>query len=336
MAVTIREVSERCGLSVSLVSKALNNYPDVREETRQRVLEAAHALGYIPNSLARGLKTNRTYNVGVILDDELHDNLLHTYFSILLNGFKREAEQHEYDVTLIGNRAVSYVAHCRHRNLDGVCLMCVDFYNPGIVELVRSEISTVTIDHLFTGKDCVMSDNRSGIRALLQYAYDRGHRRIAYIHGTSASVTDVRLAAYYDFMHEHGIEPPPDSVIPSHYHSTRHAYESMKRLLSLSDRPTCVLMTDDYSALGGIEAVHDAGFRVPEDISIVGYDGIALIQKIRPRLTTLYQNGEIVGRQAAVRLIHRIEHPESPVERPDVIAGSLLEGETVLDLRRND
>lgn len=333
MAVTIRDVSRHCGLSISAVSKALNNYPDVSEETRKRVLKAAQEIGYFPNALARGLKTNRTYNLGVILDDEMHDNLLHTYFITILNSFKREAERQGYDITLInhniGGQPLSYLDHCRYRNVDGVCLLCVDFYDMEVQHLIQSDLPLITIDHLFSGKDCILSDNKSGMRDILTYVIEMGHRRIAFIHGTNSSVTDARLAAFYEVVHQYDLEIPESYIVPSHYHSTRHAREDTERLLALPEPPTCVLMVDDYSALSGMDVIRERGLRIPEDISVIGYDGTALIQKIHPRLTTIRQNGEEIGRQAAARLLTRVENPQTPVLRPIVVPGELLHGETV-------
>lgn len=339
MAVTIRELSKKCGISISAVSKALNGYPDVSEETRQKVLKAAAEIGYHPNALARGLKTNRTYNLGVILVDEMRDSLLHTFFVVILNGFRREAERLGYDITLInhnlGTREESYLNHCRYRNVDGICLMCVEFHDREIMELVNSEIPLVAIDHFYSNRDCVLSDNREGMRKLMDHVHGRGHRQIAYIYGTPSIVTDARLSAYYEKMREFGLTPKPHHVVKTHYHSTSHTHDTVAEMLKKPDRPTCILMTDDYSALGGITAINEAGLRVPEDISIAGYDGTALIQKIRPKLTTYRQDGEGIGKQAAIRLIQRIENPSAPFAPPDVVEGKLLTGETVINILPN-
>ncbi len=336
MAVTIRDLSKKCGISVSAVSKALNGYPDVSEETRERVLKAAAEIGYRPNALARALKTNKTYNLGVILVDELHNSLLHTFFGVLLGGFRREAESRGYDITLInhniGNREESYLNHCRYRNVDGICLMCVEFQMMEIQELVSSEIPSVAIDHFFSNKDCVLSDNREGVRALMDYVYSMGHRDIAFMYGTPSNVTDARLSAYYEKMREFKLPVNPEHVVQSHYHSTSHAQQDVQALLNTTPRPTCILMTDDYSALGGITAINQAGLRIPEDISVVGYDGTSLIQKIHPRLTTYRQDGDEIGRQAAIRLINRIENPDAPILPPAVVEGRMLIGETVKNL----
>lgn len=337
MAVTIFDVSRRCGLSVSSVSKALNGYPDVSENTRLRVQKAAQEIGYRPSAIARALKTNRTYNLGVILDDEMHDSLLHSYFITILNGFKQEAERQGYDITLInhniGGQRLSYLDHCRNRNVDGVCLLCVDFYDTEIQQLAQSDMALVTVDHLFSGKDCILSDNKAGMRDILNYALEMGHCRIAFLHGTNSGVTDARLSAFYEFIHQHGLDIPPEYVVPSHYHSTGHAFEDTKKLLSCRELPSCILMADDYCALGGMEAIQQAGCRIPEDISVIGYDGIALIQKIRPRLTTLRQDGQEIGRMAAIRLLNRIENPDTPAQPPCIVPGELLQGETVKRIR---
>ena len=336
MAVTIRDVSKHCGLSISAVSKALNNYPDISDETRQRVVECARQIGYQPNALARALKTNRTYSIGVILDDEMRDDLLHTHFITILNGFKREVERQGYDITLInhniGDRKLTYLDYCRYRNVDGVCLMCVDFFDMEILRLVQSGLPVVTIDHFFSGKECVLSDNKSGIHDILTYIIQMGHRRIAFIHGTNSSVTDARLAAFYEIVHHYGLAIPESYVVSSHYHSTRHAGEDTRRLLSLPVPPTCIVMVDDYSALGGIDTIRQMGLKVPEDVSVAGYDGITMIQKIHPHLTTIQQDGKEIGRRAAIRLLTRIENPREPVQRPDIVPCTLLRGETVLKI----
>ena len=333
MAVTIRDVSKYCNLSVSTVSKALNHYPDISEKTRKRILECAREIGYYPNAIARALKTNRTYNIGVILDDEMHDSLMHTYFISILNGFRSEAEKYGYDITLINHhiaeQKMTYLDHCHYRNVDGICLVCVDFHSPEILELVQSDLPLVSIDHHFPGKECIMSDNKMGVTDLVDYIVDMGHRRIAYIYGTPSAVTDIKKAAFFEAIRQRGVDIPAEYILSSHYHSPYHASEDTKRLLSLETPPTVIMMVDDYSALGGIDTIGQLGLKIPDDISITGYDGISMIQKIRPRLTTMKQDGNEIGRQAASRLVSRILSPLSAAKSPGVVPSQLIEGETV-------
>lgn len=123
MAVTIKELSARCGLSVSTVSKALNDYPDVSEETRKQVRAVADEMGYRANAIARSLKIGRTFNLGVLYSDDTESGFTHSYFSPVLQSFKQEAERRGYDITFIthnmGHSKMTYLEHCRYRNVDG-------------------------------------------------------------------------------------------------------------------------------------------------------------------------------------------------------------------------
>lgn len=184
---SLKDLAKECGVSVATVSKALNDQPDISPATRERIRAAAHRMGYLPNAAARSLKTNRTYNLGVLFVDERQSGLTHEYFSAVLDSFKVEAEKHGYDITFINHnisgKSMSYLEHCRYRNVDGVVIACVNFYEPQVVELVNSEVPVVTIDHVFNNRMAILSDNVFGLKALVRQAWACGHRRIAFIHG---------------------------------------------------------------------------------------------------------------------------------------------------------
>ena len=211
MAVTIKDVARSCGLSISTVSKVFNGYPDISEATRRQVTEAAREIGYKPNALARALKTNRSYNLGVLFVDDNISGLTHPFFAAVLNAFKVEAERQGYDITFInhniGTMEMTYLEHCRYRNVDGVCLACVNFYSKEVAELAASDLPCVTIDHAYEGHPCVVSDNLCGIGMLVDRAVALGHRRIAYIHGQRNSlVTENRIEGFRRAMARHGLE----------------------------------------------------------------------------------------------------------------------------------
>ncbi len=336
MAATIKELSQYCGLSISTVSKALNGYADISEKTRAAVLRAAEEIGYHPSAIARALKTNRTYNIGVLFVDENESGLTHHYFSAVLDSFKREAERRGYDITFInhniGRTQMTYLEHSRYRNVDGLCLACVDFYSPEVVELSRSDLPLVTIDHPFMGHTCVQSQNEAGMRELVRYVYGKGHRRIAFVHGGRSTVTDLRISGFYTSMGELGLEVFAPYIAGCSYCNPSSAYVEVKRLLRLSTPPTCILMSDDYAALGALQAAEETGLRVPEDLSVAGYDGIQLTQLLRPRLTTLRQDTERIGCEAAARLVDRIEQPEAFCPPFVFVPGELIEGQTVADI----
>ncbi len=331
--VTIKEVSARCGLSVSTVSKALNNYSDVSEATRKLVIQTAQEVGYYPNSLARALKTNRTYNLGVLFVDDTQSGLTHNYFAAVLDSFKSEAENKGYDITFInhniGRTKMTYLEHCRYRNVDGVCLACVDFFAPEVIELIASDLPIVTIDHVFNNRTCILSDNVSGMRDLVHYVYEQGHRRIAFVHGMRSAVTESRVTGFFRTMRELNLPTPPEYIVECAYHNPPSANRAVAKILQLPNRPTCILMSDDYAALGGIEAIRSAGLSIPGDISIAGYDGIELMQLTQPKLATIAQNTGRIGAQAAACLIERIENPQTAGSDIMVVEGKLLPGETV-------
>lgn len=335
--VSMKDISIACGVSVATVSKALNDHKDIGTETKKHIRQVAKEMGYFPNSAAKALKTNHTYNIGVLFTDEDHSGLTHDYFTLVLDSLKRTVEKEGYDITFINdcaNRAgrMSYLEHCRYRGFDGVAIVCTDFYKPEVLELVRGDIPTVTIDHLFNNVCAIMSDNVKGMQELLTYVYQKGHRKIAYIHGADSAVTQSRLSSFYRTAAQLDLEIPDEYISVAAYRDTKKAYEETVRLLNMKDRPTCILYPDDFAAFGGINAIRERGLRIPEDISVVGYDGIRITRHIEPTLTTLKQNTEELGEKAGEKLINLIEHPKTTLIEQIIVGGCVYEGNSVADI----
>ena len=332
--VSMKDIAQRCGVSVATVSKALNGQPDIGEETRQRITAVAAELGYTTNSAARALKTNRTYNLGVLFVDERRSGLAHEYFSSLLESFKVEAERHGYDITFInhnvGGKPTSYLQHCLYRGVDGVVIACIDFNDPIVRELAESNLPLVTIDHVFENRLAIMSDNVNGVEALVHYVYKKGHRKIAFLHGENTTVTRNRLVGFYRACEELGIDVPEGFVRPCIYHDPDKCAEQTRELMALPEKPTCIIFPDDFSFMGGKNALTELGLRIPEDISAVGYDGITLAKFMH--LTTYSQNTQDLGRVAAEKLIGLIEHPKTTLIDRIMVPGGLLEGKSVKEI----
>lgn len=332
--VSLKDISVACGVSVATVSKALNNHHDIGEETKERIKRTAKEMGYFPNSAAKMLKTNRSNNIGVLFVDDDKSGLTHDYFAYVLDSFKRKAEERGFDITFINcnktrvNR-MSYVEHAKYRGFDGVVIACIDFLDPEVIELVNSNIPVVTIDHLFNNRIAVVSDNITGMRELVTYVYEKGHRNIAYIHGTDSAVTQARVSSFYKTTKELGIEVPDTYIKEAGYRNTKATYQATCELLDLEEPPTCIFYPDDFAGFGGINAIHERGLKIPEDISIVGYDGIKIGRHIEPKLTTLKQDTETIGIKAAEALIDLIEQPKTTLIEQIVVAGELYEGQTV-------
>lgn len=331
---SMKDISNVCGVSVATVSKALNDHKDISEETKERIRQTAKEMGYFPNSSAKALRTNRTYNIGVLFADEAQSGLTHDFFANVLDSFKRTVEERGYDITFInagkkGRQQMSYMEHCRYRGFDGVVIACVDFYDPEVEELVRSDIPVVTIDHLFHNRSAIVSDNVGGMRDLLTYVFNQGHRRIAYIHGADSSVTESRLSSFYKTAAELGLEIPDGYIRESAYRDTQGAGKRTEELLALPKPPTCILYPDDFSCFGGINVIKERGLRIPEDISVAGYDGIRIGRHIEPQLTTLRQDTRQIGAKAGQKLIDLIENPRTTLPEQIIIGGGVHTGKTV-------
>jgi len=333
--VSLKDVAMACGVSVATVSKALNGHSDVGAATTKRIREKAREMGYSPNTAARALKTHKTYNIGVLFADGAQSGLTHDYFSSVLEGVRVASERHGYDITFINNKPsdhFSYYDRCMSRGVDGVIAACVNFESPYIKELLAGVIPVITIDHVFNQCSAVVSDNVTGMRELTEYIVANGHRRIAFIHGEPSSVTQDRVTSFYRTLYEHDIKVPDEYVLEGRYRDTAMASECTKQLMNLRLRPTCIIYPDDFSCIGGINAITKMGLSIPDDVSIAGYDGQNISEVLRPALTTVRQDTRRIGGFAAERLIQQIEHPKTTLVEHALIEGHLVNGASVRKL----
>lgn len=333
---TIKELSLKCGVSVSTVSKALNGYHDISETTRELVIKTANEMGYFPDANARALKLKKTYNLGVLYEDASSQGLRNEFFAHILAAFKEVASKEGYDITFIehefGKRKMSYLEHCRNRNFDGICIACADYEDAEVKELVNSSFPVVTIDRSFAKTVAVFSDNLGGMKDLVQYAIDQGHRRIAYISGSEAVVTDLRRKAFMETMSENGIPVRSEYSVSGVYRNPKESEMITYRLLELPEPPTCILASDDYSAFGIMNAVIRKGLKVPDDVSVAGFDGITVAQSLEPCLTTVRQDADQIGAEAAKQLINLIENPKNHQSEDICLRAQLVKGGTVRKL----
>lgn len=333
---SIKDIAKICGVSVATVSKALNDKADIGGETKKRIKEVAKQMGYFPQYYARAIRMNKSFNIGVLFMDEAMSGLTHDYFANILNSFKVTAESKGYDITFINSsknykKRKTYLEHCRYRGLDGVVIACIRFDNPEVIELMESDIPVVTIDHKFNGCISVLSNNFVGMRELVEYVISMGHEKIAYISGDVSSVTIQRLESFKKTMSTHGLAVPDEYQISSAYRNLEKAAKYTKQLLELPEPPTCILYSDDYSAVGGIGQIRAMGLRIPEDISVAGYDDIFIASQLRPRLTTVAQDTEKIGKKAAEKLIALIEKKNVSL-KPFIVNTELQQGESIRKL----
>jgi len=335
--ISMKDIARVSGVSVATVSKALSGQSDISVETRDKIRKIADDMGYMTNSAARALKTNRTYNIGVLFVDERNSGLTHEFFSSVLESIKAEAEKSGYDITFISRSVkenTSYLQHCLYRGVDGVIIANVDFDDPMVSELVCSELPVVTIDHVFNNCLSVVSDNANGAYELVKHIYSKGHKSIAFLHGELTTVTKSRLVGFYRACEEFGIKTDDRFVFECNYHDPESCAEATRKVMSYEDHPTCIMFSDDFSYIGAQGVFEEMGLTVGEDISAVGYDGIDLAMWFKPTLTTYKQDVKELGRIAAKGVIDLIERPKTTLKDRIVVEGKLREGNSVKDVSK--
>ena len=313
--VTIYDIAEKSGFAAGTVSKAMNNYAGVNEETRRKIQQVAREMGYTPNANARSLKAKHSYNIGILF--YIRDSLdLSQYFFIkVLNSFKREVGLVGYDITLLAKGAdqdaEAFVRHCRIRQLDGV-LIFGDYSSDPVRELMMSDIPCVGFDYigdLITG---VSSDNYEKTKELVSRLLEMGHERILFLTGEDNYVTRDRVRGYavaYREMNKNRL-----SCVRVSYSNPRQSYDTTLRLVP-ELKPTAILYPDDFSATGGLNAIHEMGLSVPKDISVASFDGSVFSEITSPRLSGVRQDAEELGRVMAEKLVRLIENSGEAAEQ---------------------
>jgi len=330
---TLKEIAARCGCSVATVSKALNGMPDIGAETAQKIRDIANEMGYVPNAAARTLKTSRSHTIGIMLFLHGENVWLHDHFARVAAGIHEELEAAGYDATPVTctdeHLTGHYLEYCRHRGYDGVVVMSGTFQEDGMQELIDSSIPLVTIDYAFAQHSAIFMDHAQGMVDLVKHVHAKGHRRIAYVYGEEGAVAHVRLNGFLDACRQLHVDVPPEYIKAAHYRDLESAARATHELMALPEPPTCILYPDDYACVGGMNALMDMGLRIPEDISVAGYDGIPLSHLLRPKLTTVLQDGREQGRTAGRELLRALRSPKGFQPQHIVLPCSLVPGESV-------
>lgn len=339
--VSLKEIAKRAGVSVSTVSRTLNNYDDVSPETRERILRIARELNYFPNAVARSLVKKKTYTIGVFFGNKMNSGFDHPFFLDVISAIREVIGNAGYDLLIFTNKKkerATYATLCRERSVDGVVLLLTGEgkkKTEPLVELQNSRIPCIAIDIPLLGEKCtyVESDNYGGAREAMRHLIGLGHRRIAFIGGDEISKTSYdRLRGYQDMLMENGIGVDPSLIQLGHF-SREKAREAARRLMSERPDITAFFAVSDVMAMGVIDGLEQLGHRVPRDVSVVGFDDIREAVYARPPLTTVRQDKIGLGSQAARTLLQIIEHPEEPIA-PVTLPCRLIVRESTSEPRR--
>ncbi|ULO07192.1 LacI family DNA-binding transcriptional regulator [Paenibacillus sp. 19GGS1-52] len=316
---TIYDIAKRTGYSPTTVSKAFNNYSDVREKTRQDIIRTAQEMGYVPNSHARTLTTKKSWTIGVLFIESTGVGIRHPFFSSVIESFKQVAVSKGYALMFIskdvGGKQSGYLENCRIRGVDGVVVFLSDYEDPYFQELLDSAIPTVILDFETPKSHTVCSNNMAGAVLAVDHLASLGHRKIAHISGgVNTFPGSERERGYKAAMKQLGLEVSDSYIVAGPYYSLENGYSAMKELLQLPDRPTAVFASGDLLALGAVMAAKDSGLSVPTDISVIGYDDIDLARHVTPALTTIRQDTVLLGSQAADLLFSTIDKVQEGME----------------------
>lgn len=334
--VTIREVAKRANTSPATVSRVINNLGNVTPELCRAVKEAIRELDYNPNHAARSLVKRKTNSIGIIVNN-LHD----PFFYGLLRGFEEGAQQTSYNVMFCsvvnGDAAMKekYVRLLSNGMVDGIILYGSYMADESAIRYLHENRMEdyVMIENDIPGLACnkLLVDNVGGARQAVEYLIEQGHKHIAHICGNpNKKVTMDRFNGYVETMREHGLEVRENYIqhTSSNYAS---GYDCMKRMLECTDRPTAVFCSDDAIASYAVRAALDCGLRIPQDLSIIGFDHQAILpDRYRgPEITSVEQPLYTIGMDSVRLLSQRLEGKDSQEPITKLYKTKLVVQETV-------
>ncbi len=306
MNLTIKDIAEMAGVSPGTVSKIINNYSGISESTRKKVMDIINETGYQPTFFAKALATKKSNLIGLIHAGKVNVDFTHPFFNEVVTSFKKAIGLLGYDIIMFSNEQFSkdhgsYLARCRHFHVDGCVIISGEDIEDDIYELVKEGVPCLGIDLELQGPKAsyVMSDNVNLAKKVVQHFYAQGIRDLGFIGGREHYlITELREQGYKEAMNQLGI-----NINPSWFHygdfKEDSGYHAMNKILENHTFPKAVFVASDLMAFGAIDAIRDKGLRVPEDISVIGCDDIDACRYSSPKLSTVKQNKDQLGKLAA-------------------------------------
>jgi LacI family transcriptional regulator len=314
---TMKQVAERAGVSTTTVSHVINNTRVVSQEARERVLSVIQEMRYIPSAVARSLKNDRTHTLGMMIP-----NNSNPYFAELIQGIEDECFKLGYNIILCNSyddprKQVAYIRVLMEKRIDGLILVSSGS-DPELTQLLADEaIPKVLVDRELTGvtADFIESDHEQGGFQATQYLLQLGHTNIACVTGPANLLSSSdRVTGYRRALQQAGVAFNPDFLVHSDF-TSQGGFTAFQQLLTLATRPTAIFATNDLMAIGGICAANQLHISVPEQLSVLGYDDIALASFSTPPLTTIAQPKYQIGVLTAQVLVNRILHQNTSLRR---------------------
>ena len=306
---TMVDIAKHMGVSVSTVSRALNDSHDINQDTRKKVLEAANELNYTPNEMARSLVKQTNNTIAAIIPD-----ILNPYYSELIKSIETVLSQNNFTLLLcITNESDVqvdyYLNEMLKKRVSGILLLSTFVKNKALLEKIKKNTIVVGVSTSHEGIDQISSSNKEGTYSIIKHLLELGHKRIAFIGYKlyENSILSSRLVGYKKAIEEAGL-PFDESLVIDGKPVGYPGYEDAKILLEMKNKPTAIHCMNEYLAMGAYMTICDEGLRIPEDISLTAHDGLKISKLIRPKLTTVKIPVSAMGEAAAEFMLHRITY----------------------------
>ena len=321
---SLHEVAKRAGVSTATVSRTINRPADVNPKTAERVWKAIQELDYLPNIQARSLVSGRSRILGLIVSD-----ITNPFFPELVKEFENLCVEHDYEILISSTnydtgRMEICVRRMLQRMVEGVAIMTSEMSNSFIDEFSRRNVPLVFLD-LGVPKDRISTvrvDYRAGITQAVEHLLGLGHRRIAFVSGPQAvKSARIRRSAFLSGLAKAGIGEG-ERLVEESDHTVEGGLLAMERLLRIAKPPTAVLASNDVTAIGALRAIRRAGLRVPQEISVVGFDDIQLAGYTDPPLTTVRFPRDEIARHAFHALLHHLQNGAGGLPAPPPLVSS--------------
>lgn len=328
---TLKQLAEEAGVSIGTASNILSNKVELHSpDTVERVLAVARRLGYRPNRIARSLAVRRTHTIGIVIEPHHSVFTRNPYVTAVLDGVVELLTPNGYHLKIITLRdmnARTLWNQIDDGTVDGIIMVVPLLDSPLLDYFHHVHLPCVVVGSVLPeslGFYCVDSNSRTMIRRLVEYLLELGHRRIGFVRGPlNQSSAPERLEAYLETMAAHGVQVEPEWIAQGSY-EPRGGFAAAQQLLQVRPRLTAIVASNDLAALGVLDACAQQGVRVPRDVSVVGFDDIALAELAKPPLTTVRTHIHDIGLEAARALLHQIETGE-------ILRGTkLFEGELIV------
>jgi LacI family transcriptional regulator len=333
MAVTMKDIARELGLSVVTVSKVIRNHSDIGEETRQRVLKRIKELNYQPNMAARALVTGRTYSAGLIVPD-----LMHPFFAEVATGISDVLRRKNYSLLISSSQGDpdlerQEIKRLLSRRLDALMIASTQWTVESFRRIEEQKVPYVLIDRGFLGlpANFVGVDDIAVGRLATEHLISAGCRRIAHIRGPATSTAVGRLEGYYQALAHHDLSQFQGYVVAGRSadaDSWISGNEAMKKLLGLAPRPDGVFCYNDPIAIGVIDAILEAGLRVPGDIAVIGCGNLHFDKSLRVPLSSVDQQSRAIGERAGKLVLSLIEAKVAPQPKSVMLDPSIVPRES--------